>query len=233
MVIDLSNYEDVATLNKWFVSNYPMGSLQIIDKEHKLISNKEGQVIDEIFIVTTGVFRDVNDLHPAVMNIARGRQSEYPKHMQRFYAEDVTTSSYGRCLALLKASDKTATKDDMRKVDDYKPKYSSPGSKSAAMEMALHIVEQKSKANVEGVAPIEWAVGETVAQIGEVVDVSFTCRHGDMVKKVGVAKATNKPYAGYVCTAAKPDQCEAKWAKLTSAGTWYWPDDSELGKGGE
>jgi hypothetical protein len=233
MAIDLSNYEDVATLNKWFVSNYPMGSLQIIDKDHKLILNKEGQVIDEIFIATTGVFRDVNDVHPAVMNVARGRQSEYPKHMQRFFAEDVTTSSYGRCLALLKATDKTATQDDMRKVDEYRPKYSAPGSKSAAMEMALHIVEQKSKTNTESIPPVEWSVGEAIAQIGEVVDVSFTCSHGDMVKKEGISKSNQKPYAGYVCPAPKGDQCSPRWAKLTAAGTWYWPDDSEPGKGGE
>jgi ABC-type Zn uptake system ZnuABC Zn-binding protein ZnuA len=76
-------------------------------------------------------------------------------------------------------------------------------------------------------------LGESVAQIGEVVAVGFTCRHGDMIKKEGVAKATKKPYAGYVCSAPKEDQCDAKWAKLTAAGTWYWPDDSELGKGGE
>jgi hypothetical protein len=54
-----------------------------------------------------------------------------------------------------------------------------------------------------------------------------------MVKKEGIAKATNKPYAGYVCSAPKADQCDARWAKLTSAGTWYWPDNAEEGKGGE
>jgi hypothetical protein len=78
--------------------------------------------------------------------------------------------------------------------------------------------------------PVVWSIGESVAEIGEVVSVGFTCRHGDMVKKEGIAKATNKPYAGYVCTAPKAEQCDAKWAKLTAAGTWYWPDDSESGK---
>ena len=39
--------------------------------------------------------------------------------------------------------------------------------------------------------------------------------------------------AGYVCIAQKPDQCDAKWARLTAAGTWFWPDNSEEGKGGE
>ena len=233
MAIDYSNYEDVATLNKWFVSNYPMGSLRIMDKDHKLVINKDGQLIDELFVVTTGVFRDVNDLHPAVMNLARGRQSEYPKHMQRFFAEDVTTSSYGRCLTLLKASEKTATQDDMRKVNDFKPKYGSPGSKSAAMEYALHLVDTQAKAVANESDPVVWSVGESVVQIAEVASVGFTCKHGDMVKKEGIAKATNKPYAGYVCSAPKAEACDAKWAKLTAAGTWYWPDDAEQGKEAE
>ena len=101
------------------------------------------------------------------------------------------------------------------------------------MEMALHIVDTQPKDNSNGPIPVAWSIGESVAEIGEVVSVGFTCRHGDMVKKEGIAKATNKPYAGYVCSAPKADQCDAKWAKLTAAGTWYWPDDSEQGKGGE
>jgi hypothetical protein len=115
----------------------------------------------------------------------------------------------------------------------FTPKYGRPGSKSAAMEMALHIVDTQPKNNSNEPVPVVWSIGESVAEIGEVVSVGFTCRHGDMVKKEGIAKATNKPYAGYVCTAPKADQCDAKWAKLTAAGTWYWPDDSESGKGGE
>jgi hypothetical protein len=121
----------------------------------------------------------------------------------------------------------------MTKVASFKPKYGAPGSKSAAMEMALHLVDSQSKDSGDGSVPVMWSVGESVAQIGEVVAVGFTCRHGDMIKKEGVAKATKKPYAGYVCSAPKEDQCDAKWAKLTAAGTWYWPDDSESGKGGE
>ena len=123
----------------------------------------------------------------------------------------------------------------MAKVNDaetFRPKYGRPGSKSAAMEYALHIVDTQSKDTDTEPKPIAWTVGESISKIGEVVDVSFTCRHGDMVKKEGVAK-TGKAYAGYVCTAQKPDQCDAKWARLTAAGTWFWPDNAEEGKGGE
>ena len=235
MAIDLSNYEDCATLNKWFQGNYPMGSMRILDKHIEVLYDKEGKRTDELFVATTGVYRDNNDLSPAVMNMARGLQSEYPKHMQRFFAEDVLTSSYGRCLALLKATDKTATKDEMRKVNEtqFTPKYGRPGSKSAAMEYALHLTDTSSKESAYDPVPVAWSIGDSISQIGEVPTVKFTCRHGDMVKKEGIAKATNKPYAGYVCSAPKGDQCDAKWAKLTSAGSWFWPDDAEPGKGGD
>jgi hypothetical protein len=98
------------------------------------------------------------------------------------------------------------------------------------MEMALHLVDTQAKAVVNESDPVVWSVGESVVQIGEVVSVGFTCKHGDMVKKEGIAKSTNRPFAGYVCSAPKADACDAKWAKLTAAGTWYWPDDAEQGK---
>jgi hypothetical protein len=116
MAINLNDYEDVASLNKWFQGNFPMGSLRIIKQEHHIMTDKDGNILDEIFVVQTGAFRDANDPQPAITNVARGRQSEYPKHMARFFAEDVTTSSYGRSIALLKATDKTATKDDMKNL---------------------------------------------------------------------------------------------------------------------
>ncbi len=147
MAINWDDYEDVASLNKWFQPNFPMGSLRILKQEHHIMTDKHGNVLDEIFVVQTGAFRDANDPHPATMNVARGKQSEYPKHMQRFFAEDVTTSSFGRCIALLKATDKTATKDEMKKVEESQPnqyekrlqerRYGSPGSRSAAVEDAL------------------------------------------------------------------------------------------------
>jgi hypothetical protein len=151
--------------------------------------------------------------------------------------ENAETSAIGRALANAgyAAKGKRASREEMAKVNDaetFRPKYGRPGSKSAAMEYALHIVDTQSKDIDSEPKPIAWTVGESISQIGEVVDVSFTCRHGDMVKKEGTAK-TGKPYAGYVCTAQKPDQCDAKWARLTAAGTWFWPDNSEEGKGGE
>jgi hypothetical protein len=227
MAFNLDDYTTVQERSNIFWERYPDGAVRT-----ELVEASNTR-----FVVVCKLYRKADDIQPFAVGHAQEVISD--RGVNRDFAlENCETSARGVAFKAANiGTDKNApSREEMEKVNrvsEFKPKYSSPGSKSAAMEMALHIVEQKSKTNVEGVVPVEWSVGETIAQIGEVVDVSFTCRHGDMVKKVGVAKATNKPYAGYVCTAAKPDQCEAKWAKLTSAGTWYWPDDSELGKGGE
>jgi hypothetical protein len=224
MAFNLEDYEDVATLNKWFQSNYPMGSLRIIKQEHHIFTDNNGNRIDELFVVQTGAFRDANDTNPAVMNVARGLQSEYPKHMARFYLEDVITSSYGRSIALLKATDKTATKDDMKKVESnpsFKEKlesrqnmYGKPGSKSAQIETML----RDSFAADKKPEPVAWSVGDVVAEIGSSTpNEPPACQHGHILKE-GISKG-GKPYYGYVC---KAKQCEAKWAKLTANGKWYF-----------
>jgi hypothetical protein len=230
MAIDLSNYEDCATLNKWFQGNYPMGSMRILDKHIEVIKDKDGNRIDELFIATTGVYRDNNDTNPTVMNIARGLQSEYPKHMQRFFAEDVITSSYGRCLALLKATDKTATKNDMRKVDDAPIKniYGRSGN-AQVIEMALrksfaddaNAGEQQEKA--QSTDPTTWSIGD-VSEALQTKPKQQECTHGVMILKEGTAK-TGKPYYGYVCSAPKGDQCSAKWAVTAANGSWFFREE--------
>jgi hypothetical protein len=225
MAINLNDYEDVASLNQWFQGNFPMGSLRILRQEHHIMTDKDGNIIDEVFVVQTAVFRDANDLQPASMNVARGRQSEYPKHMARFFAEDVTTSSYGRSIALLKATDKTATKDDMRKVESqpsFKEKlesrqnmYGKAGSKSAQIETILRDSFAADKKDPE---PVAWSVGEVVAEIGaSIPNEPPACQHGHTLKE-GISKG-GKPYRGYVC---KAKECAPKWAKLTANGKWYF-----------
>ena len=223
MAFNLDDYEPVeARLEKWH-GVYPDGRIETEILEHS----------DTRFIVVCKLFKTEADSKPCASGVASETITDRGVNATSAL-ENCETSAIGRALANagFAAKNKRPSRTEMDKVNraEYKPKYSAPGSKSAAMEMALHIVEQKSNVNPESTPPVEWSVGETIAQIGEVVDVSFTCRHGDMVKKEGIAKATGKPYAGYVCTAAKPDQCDAKWAKLTAAGTFFWPDDSEPGK---
>jgi hypothetical protein len=225
-MFNLDDYTTVQERSNIFWERYKNGAVRT-----RIISESDTRVI-----VVCELFRDSTDPQPFATGHAKEVISD--RGVNRDFAlENCETSARGVAFkaANIGTEKNGPSREEMVRVNEkqFKPKYSAPGSKSAAMEMALHIVEQKSVNSAEGSGPVEWSVGETVAQIGEVVDVSFTCRHGDMVKKEGIAKATNKPYAGYVCTAPKADQCEARWAKLTSAGTWYWPDDSEQGKGGE
>ena len=207
MAIDLSNYEDCATLNKWFQSDFPMGSLRILKQDHHIITDKDGRVIDEIFIVQTGTFRDVNDLQPATMNVARGRQSEYPKHMSRFFAEDVTTSSFGRSIALLKATDKTATMDEMKKV------------------VQLQAVPQTFSVDRTEPMPISNEEWIKAAKTTPPKPPLVCCDKGHTLR-TGLSKTTNKPYYGYVCLDNIKEH--AVWAKQDATGSWFFPE-----KGGE
>ena len=226
MAFNLEDYETVEErLEKWH-DKFPDGRIETEIIEH---SNTR-------FIVVCKLFKTEADPKPCSSGVASETISDRGVNATSAL-ENCETSAIGRALANagFAAKGKRASRSEMDKVNraEFKPKYSAPGSKSTAMEMALHIVEQKSKNSDNEPAPVVWSVGESVAQIGEVIDVSFTCRHGDMVKKEGVSKASGKPYAGYVCSAPKEEQCKPKWAILTSAGTWYWPDDNEPGKGGE
>ena len=224
MAFNLEDYETVESrLEKWW-KDYPDGRL----------ATKLEQATDTRYIVSAELYKTEADAQPCATGLASESVSDRGVNSTSAL-ENCETSAIGRALANAgyAAKGKRASREEMTKVEQFKPKYGAPGSKSAAMEMALHLVDSQSKDNSDGFVPVMWSVGESVAQIGEVVAVGFTCRHGDMIKKEGVAKATKKPYAGYVCSAPKEDQCDAKWAKLTAAGTWYWPDDSESGKGGE
>jgi hypothetical protein len=225
-MFNLADYETVESrLEKWW-KDYPDGR----------VATKIEQATDTRYIVSAELFKTEADAKAYATGLASESVSDRGVNSTSAL-ENCETSAIGRALANAgyAAKGKRASREEMDKVNraEFKPKYSAPGSKSAAMEMALHIVEQKSNAVADGSGPVEWSVGETIAQIGEVVDVSFTCIHGDMVKKEGLSKSNNKPYAGYVCPAPKGEQCSPKWAKLTAAGTWFWPDDSESGKGGE
>ena len=223
-MFNLADYETVESrLDKWW-KDYPDGRL----------STKIEQATDTRYIVSAELYRTEADTKAYATGLASESVSDRGVNSTSAL-ENCETSAIGRALANAgyAAKGKRASREEMTKVAEFKPKYGAPGSKSAAMEMALHLVDTQAKAVANESDPVVWSVGESVVQIAEVASVGFTCKHGDMVKKEGIAKATNKPYAGYVCSAPKADACDAKWAKLTAAGTWYWPDDAEQGKGGE
>ena len=216
MAFNLEDYEDVATLNKWFIQNFPLGRSDISVISH---DPKEGYIL-----VQATLWRDSKDTAPAVSNIAFGSRETYMPNMKKWYVEDTASSSLGRAIIILKGSNKTATKDSMKQVEvepnQYEKKlaerrYSPPATRSAVVEDALRAsfaVENKEA------DPQQWTVSEVVDQIGSSTpNEPPACEHGHILKQ-GISKG-GKPYYGYVC---KAKQCEPKWAKITANGKWYF-----------
>jgi hypothetical protein len=217
MAFNLEDYEDVATLNKWLISNYPMfrSDLSVISHDPE----------KGFILIQATIWRDSKDASPAVSNVAFGSRETYIQNMKKFYVEDTATSALGRAIILLKGSDKTATKDDMRKVESnpsFKEKlesrqniYGKAGSKSAQIETILRDSFAADKKEPE---PVAWSVGDVVAEIGATIpNEPPACQHGHILKE-GISKG-GKPYRGYVC---KAKECAPKWAKLTANGKWYF-----------
>ena len=226
MGFNLEDYTTVQERSNIFWERHPNGAVRT-----RIISESDTRVV-----VVCELFRDNSDEKPFATGHAKEVISD--RGVNRDFAlENCETSARGVAFkaANIGTEKNGPSREEMVRVNEkqFTPKYGRPGSKSAAMEYALHLTDTLSKDNLDDPVPVAWSIGDSISQIGEVPIVKFTCRHGDMVKKEGIAKATNKPYAGYVCSAPKGDQCDAKWAKLTSAGSWFWPDDAEPGKGGD
>lgn len=167
---DLTQYEDAATLNKWFISNFPLGRIDL--NIHQLDLDKG------IVVIKGSVWRDVNDAFPAVTNYAKGERDEYPNHMRKWYLEDTATSCVARCLILLKGSNKTAPKESM----------------IAATQWSI-----EPKPTLESDLLVQNPVAEIVTrEVTNLTNA--ICENGvRMIYKAGISKTTNKPFAGYVC----------------------------------
>ena len=214
MGFNLDDYEDVATLNKWFIANFPSGRSDIAVISHDPVNG--------YILVQATLWRDSKDEQPAVSNIAFGSRETYMPNMKKWYVEDTASSSLGRAIILLKGSNKTATKDDMRKVESEPIKniYGKSGN-SQVIEMAL----RKSFADYAKPAsePTTWSVGD-VAEALSTKPKQQECSHGLMILKEGTAK-TGKPYYGYVCSAPKGQQCDAKWAVTAANGSFFFREE--------
>jgi hypothetical protein len=222
MAFNLADYEDVATLNKWFISNFPSGRSDISVISHDAVNG--------YILVQATLWRDSKDTSPAVSNVAFGARESYIQNMKKFYVEDTATSALGRAIILLKGSDKTATKDDMRKVNDdpIKNIYGKSGN-SQIIEMALRksfADDARSGGDQEkpqSVEPTTWSVGDVASALSS-KPKQQECTHGLMILKEGTAK-TGKPYFGYVCSAPKGEQCNAKWAVTAANGSWFFREE--------
>lgn len=175
-MIDLTQYEDAATLNRWFISSFPMGRINLLLVESNL---------DKGIVVFRGdVYRDSNDANPAVSNYAKGERDDYPAHMRKWYLEDTATSCIARCLTLLKGSNKTAPKESMVRATSWSVE---PKPELERELLQVNPVESLTR-EVENLRELHCEGGVR------------------MLYKAGISKTTNKPFAGYVCVCGQKCQ---------------------------
>ena len=153
----------------------------------------------------------------------------------QFAVEKAETSAYARAITNTGDPKYSTMKDGTKapranraEMEQIKPKYGAVGSKSAAIEMALRqdIKDNPWTAPEQKDEPVKWEVDDVAAALGAtVVDTTYDCKHGAMLRKEGTSQA-GKPYYGFVCTEkAKTNQCPPVWGKLTTNGKWSFPKE--------
>ena len=216
-MFNLEDYEDVATLNRWFIENYPMGRSNLVTEFHDPVQG---------FIrVRAEIYRDVTDANPAVTNIAFGARDLYNRNMARYYCEDTATSALGRAIILIKGSTKTATRESMEQVNVAQSAIAQAKSKMAeTAKEYVPIAKEDDPWTIRNVEPAK-TVDEAVAMVKDIIggqtdrDIPRCSKchdHKEMTWKTGTGK-NGKPYANFSCWTCK----DIIWYEVSKEdGTW-------------
>lgn len=220
-MFNLEDYEDVATLNRWFIENYPMGRSNLVTEFHDPVN---GYVR-----VRAEIYRDSSDTVPAVSNVAFGARDLFNRNMARYYVEDTATSALGRAIILLKGSSKTATRESMEEVAKTQNVVAEVKAKMAQTSKEYVPVPKEDDPwtirDAQPTATVEEAVEMVKSVLGGTTESDIPrCKHGEeMVWKTGVSKAGGKAWAHMRCIHhgfKMNDPCDPIWYEVASDGTW-------------
>ena len=217
-MFNLEDYEDVATLNRWFIENYPMGRSNLVTEFHDPVQG---------FIrVRAEIYRDSADANPAVTNIAFGARDLYNRNMARYYCEDTATSALGRAIILIKGSTKTATRESMEQVSVAQNEIAKVKAKMAeTAKEYVPIAKEDDPWTIRDAEPAK-TVDEAVAMVKDIIggqterDIP-NCKCGKpMSWRTGQGK-NNKPWGHFACTNVPARKCmEPIWYEIDASGAW-------------
>jgi len=220
-MFNLEDYEDVATLNRWFIENYPMGRSNLVTEFHDPVNG--------YIRVRAEIYRDSADTTPAVSNIAFGARDLYNRNMARYYCEDTATSALGRAIILLKGSTKTATRESMEEVAKTQNVVAEVKAKMAQTSKEyVPVAKEDDPWTIRETAPLQTmeAAVETVKAVLGGTQPDESCIHGARVWKTGTSKA-GKQYGMWRCPESSTRDmpggqvpCDPIWYEIKPDGTW-------------
>lgn len=213
---NLEDYEDVATLNRWLIENYPKFRSALITEMHDPVQG---------FIrMRAEIYRDAADTFPAVTNIAFGARDLYNRNMARYYCEDTATSALGRAIILLKGSTKTATRESMEQVSMGQAEVAKAKAKMAQTASEyVPIAKEDDPWTIREAAPAA-TVDEAIAIVKDIIggqtdkDIP-NCTKCDPPKRMSWKSGqgrNGKPYGKMDCFVCK----DIIWYEVSPSGAW-------------